>query len=208
MSNRELPMMPWFPDQFAASTVGWSFMQRAIYRALLELQWQAGDCACISASRSRLSRALKIDGRTLANVWPIVGAKFAPVPGGLQNFRLEQHRLRALALRKNRLDKARLAASARWSKHTPSNAPSNNAGNASSNAQAMPSLSIKNKTLPPYPPSRKRAANGGTTAAARPSAAGSGAIREDDPEVRRRRREAEALAAQHAQPGGDDDMPF
>lgn len=73
----------------------------------------------------------------------------------------------------------------------------------------MPSLSIKNKTLSPYPLSRKRPANGQGGRGA-PERGDPGAIREDDPEVQRKRREAETLAAQHAK-GRDDDeggMPF
>ena len=205
MSNRELPMMPWFPDQFAASTASWTFKQRAVYRALLDLQWESG--GCIPSSPVAISRALNCDARTVRNVWAIVGPKFLAVPGGLQNFRLEQHRLRALELRKSRVDKALSGATARWSKHTSSNAPSNAPSNAAGNAHAKPSQSSKNKTLSPYPLSRKRDANGEGRRVAPERSREPGAMREDDPEIQRKRREAETLAAQHAK-GRDDDMPF
>lgn len=34
--------MPWFPRDFASSTRGWPLVARAIYRELLDAQWDAG----------------------------------------------------------------------------------------------------------------------------------------------------------------------
>lgn len=206
MSNGELPWLPWYPARFEASTRGWTFMQRAVYRALLDLQWQAQIC-CISAKQSDLSRMLEIDSRAFAKCWKVIGPKFAKVEGGLQNRRLEEHRLAALEAHKKRVVAGRAGGLSRQAllKQSLVDNPSN--------AKAMPQamlkhLTSKNKTLPPYPPSRARAANG-RGAAARARGGEPGAIREDDPEVRRKRKEAETLAAQLAKPREDDDpMPF
>ena len=201
MSNRELPMMPWYPDQFAASTADWSFTERAVYRALLDLQWQNG---FISASLPRLSRALHVRLSTLTASWQTVGHKFATVEGGLQNHRLEEHRLAALELHRKKVAAARVRWDSAHAEHMQTHVQSTSAADAG-HMPLSPSPSLKIITPNPTP-TRKRAANG-KSAAARPTVGGTGAIREDDPEVQRKRREAESLAAQHAKPR-DDDMPF
>jgi uncharacterized protein YdaU (DUF1376 family) len=95
MSNRELPMMPWYPDQFRASTAGWTFAERAVYRALLDLQW-AQDV--IPDSDLRLAKAVGLNINHFRRAWKTVRLKFPCVEdgSGLRNFRLEQHRLAAL----------------------------------------------------------------------------------------------------------------
>lgn len=200
MSNRELPMMPWFPDQFAASTAGWTFTERAVYRALLDLQWQQG---CIFADLLRISQALGVDKRTVQRCWRLVGPKFAAVEGGLQNYRLEQHRLAALELHKKKVAAARVRWDAAHAEHMHTHKQSTSAASVSH----MPPSPSPSPSLSVFPNSSgKRAANG-KNAAARPTVGGTEAIREDDPDVRRKRREAETLAAQHAAKK-DDGMPF
>ena len=34
-----LPWMPWFPRDFRSSTIGWPLIAKAIYRELLDAQW-------------------------------------------------------------------------------------------------------------------------------------------------------------------------
>lgn len=207
MSNRELPMMPWFPDQFAASTAGWTFIERAIYRALLDLQWQQGT---IFRDVQRLSRALDVDVGTLKNHWSVVGPKFAAVEGGLQNYRLEQHRLAALELHMKRVAggrsrQAQLKATSQDSSSPPVSSPQAHL----SGLLQHPSPSLKNKKLSSssLTSARKRSANGQGGRAAPERSLEPGTMREDDPDIQRKRREAETLAAQHAKPK-DEDMPF
>jgi len=95
VSNRELPMMPWYPDQFSAATSSWTWVERAIYRALLDAQWAT---RTLPHSPNRLARICGMDVRTFRRPWETVKAKFQEVAeGGLQNYRLEQHRIAAFA---------------------------------------------------------------------------------------------------------------
>lgn len=93
MSNRELPMMPWYPDQFASATSTWNFAERAAYRALLDVQWAIGT---LPRDLWRLARAIGMELPDFEAVWPVVKDKFQEIDGGLRNFRLEQHRLTAV----------------------------------------------------------------------------------------------------------------
>lgn len=174
MSNRELPMMPWFPDQFAASTAGWSFMERAVYRALLDLQWQQGH---IYEDLRRICCATGVDLRTLQRCWRVVGQKFATVDGGLKNFRLEQHRLAALELRRKksaggRSRQAQLRAVHEESSRTPAGVLKQVLQDASSISSPSPSLrEEEDLSLPlPSPAAEQREkgalpkTNGGTRA--------------------------------------------
>ena len=93
MSNRELPMMPWFPKEFAVATSTWSFAERAAYRALLDIQWESG---VLPNEQWRLAQAIGMPLADFESVWPLVKRKFDPVDGGLLNKRLEEHRLESL----------------------------------------------------------------------------------------------------------------
>ena len=105
MSNRDLPMMPWYPDQFAASTSTWTWLERGLYRTLLDLQWQTN---VLPADEKRLARACGIDVRTFRKLWETVRGKFQTVEGGgLQNFRLEEHRRACAELKRARTEAGR-----------------------------------------------------------------------------------------------------
>lgn len=94
MSNRELPMMPWYPDQFAASTGAMTWQEEYVYRRLLDAQWSAG---LLSSDEKLLARLCKMDLRIFRRLWPAVRGKFVEIePGKIRNFRLEEHRLAAL----------------------------------------------------------------------------------------------------------------
>jgi uncharacterized protein YdaU (DUF1376 family) len=90
MSNRELPMMPWYPDQFAASTVAWSFVERSLYRALLDCQWQLGS---LPNDPKRLALCVGLSEEEFLAAWdPLVKEKFTVHRGALINKRLEYHK--------------------------------------------------------------------------------------------------------------------
>ena len=93
MSNRELPMMPWYPDQFQASTVAWTFAERSLYRSLLDAQWQLG---VLPADPKRLRIIVGMPEQDFSEAWQTVSEKFVPQRGGLVNKRLEYHRDEAL----------------------------------------------------------------------------------------------------------------
>lgn len=96
MTNRSLPMMPWFPQDFAGATSGWSFGERAVYRELLDAQWTLGE---LPNDPQRLARIARMDLADFEAAWPLVKTKFRVVRKGkisvLLNERLEDHRLKA-----------------------------------------------------------------------------------------------------------------
>lgn len=108
MSNRELPMMPWFPERFAISVATWAFAERAAYRALLDAQWSL---AVLPAETWRLAQAIGMRPDDFEKVWHTVSSKFDKVDGGLQNKNLEIERVKAFQL-KNGRQKGALATNA------------------------------------------------------------------------------------------------
>jgi hypothetical protein len=94
-----LPMMPWFPRDFLAATRGWPLIARAVYRELLDAQWDMGTLAIATPLLQQMS------GATVAEfeiAWAFVEAKFPVVEGGRQNPTLELHRQKALQLKEKR----------------------------------------------------------------------------------------------------------
>lgn len=55
-----MPRMPWYPSSFYASTRSWPLIARAIYRELLDTQWDSGglpnDPGALRAMLPRLLR--------------------------------------------------------------------------------------------------------------------------------------------------------
>jgi uncharacterized protein YdaU (DUF1376 family) len=96
MSNRELPMMPWFPKEFAAATSTWSFAERSAYRALLDVQWEMG---VLPVDNWRLAQAIGMPLADFESVWAQVSTKFEHVEGGVLNSRLEEHRVKSFQLK-------------------------------------------------------------------------------------------------------------
>lgn len=188
VSNRELPMMPWYPDQFAASTRSFSLLERAIYRELLDAQWQADS---LPSNEKLLARIVGLDVRVFRKSWVVVREKFITLPNGnLQNARLEKHRLAALDRRQKLIDAGRMGGQASV-KHR----SSNGASIAQPNAQALlntlslsPSedknsvLSGEVKPSPSVPPRRSPSPERRLIKTSNPE------------EIERRRREAAAIA--------------
>lgn len=110
MSNRELPMMPWYPQDFASATSAYTFVERALYRELLDAQWILGK---LPTDLKRLARIAKCDQADFDEAWPTVSQKFMEVNGCFQNKRLEEHRRKALSLVQQRRTAAQASADAR-----------------------------------------------------------------------------------------------
>lgn len=159
MSNRDLPMMPWYPDQFAASVnaAGMSWQEEYIYRRLLDAQWAAGNLqsserVSLTNNEKNLSRICRMPLHVFRKFWPAVKDKFVEIePGRIANERLEKHMLESMERKRKLTDAARLggqASVARRLSHRltggqPSAVPSVNS--------LSPSPSEESKTLP-YPP--------------------------------------------------------
>lgn len=98
--------MPWFPRDFLAATIGWRLLDRALYRCLLDAQWELGALPHDEEELARIAGATKSE---FDAAWPRVKAKFrSNAEGLLQNDRLEEHRQKALQIRddKRRAGKA------------------------------------------------------------------------------------------------------
>lgn len=99
MSNRELPMMPFYPNEFDASTKGWTWEERGVYHLLLAAQWQI---AVLPTSPKALAKVVGCTAKKFTTLWRRLEPKFPEIPTGRQNFRLEQHRLASLAHKESR----------------------------------------------------------------------------------------------------------
>jgi uncharacterized protein YdaU (DUF1376 family) len=115
MSNRDLPMMPWFPQDFAGATSAYTFVERALYRSLLDAQWIVG---ALPADEARLARVAGMaspeEFELFQAAWPTVSRKFEPVgEGEIVNKRLEEHRLKAIRLHEQRSSAGQASAATR-----------------------------------------------------------------------------------------------
>lgn len=92
-------MMPWFPRDFLAATRGWSLVERAVYRELLDAQWEIGR---LPMDADELARTISATRTEFDTGFSRCAGKFAKKNGGLVNERLEQHRRKASKLSKIR----------------------------------------------------------------------------------------------------------
>jgi uncharacterized protein YdaU (DUF1376 family) len=148
MSNRDLPMMPWYPDQFEASTADWSFAEASLYRRLLDAQWQLGS---LPAEKERLARICKLTLAEFDPLWKVVAPKFskgrgAGLAGRLINKRLEYHRVKAME-RKDHYAQA----GSKGGQATAQAKAKRRSSNAASIAQRTPPAKSKPPTPTPTP---------------------------------------------------------
>lgn len=95
MAEKRLVMMPWFPESFIASTRGWTLVERAVYRELLDAQWIQG---VLPSDESELIRLCGASRTEWKKAWPVVKKKFTETADGLKNDRLESHRAKAISI--------------------------------------------------------------------------------------------------------------
>jgi len=109
--RRSLPMLPWYPASFMSSTRGWGLAARAIYRELLDSQWDMGSVSADPASLQKLIGATATEWKS----WPIVEPKF-PIgaDGRRRNPTLEKHRIKAFALAERHRRGANKTNAQRW----------------------------------------------------------------------------------------------
>jgi hypothetical protein len=89
-------MMPWFPRDFLAATRGWRLIPRAIYRELLDVQWEQGGLPPDSGALRILIGATPAEWRS---GWAQVEPKFPVDADGLRrNRRLEGHRQKSISI--------------------------------------------------------------------------------------------------------------
>src|SRR5262245_56835295 len=96
MSTRKsFRWLRWFAQEFADSTVGWSFMERAIFRALLDVQWCVGP---LPLKLPRMAEAIRCPLEELERAWPTIRPKLQRTRRGWINERLESERQLSLRL--------------------------------------------------------------------------------------------------------------
>src|SRR5687768_7119621 len=89
MTDREKPV-PWYPAKFSIATLHMDFIQRSIYRALLDYSWVNGP---LPENEDELAALIGCSRELFRAGWPIVRRKFVRIEGGgLINRRLELHR--------------------------------------------------------------------------------------------------------------------
>lgn len=93
--KKQLPMMPWFPQSFAASTRGWTILERAIYRELLDAQWEMGR---LPSNPVAIALAIGANSDEFKVGFLKCASKFVEKNGELFNERLEHHRRKAKKL--------------------------------------------------------------------------------------------------------------
>jgi len=104
-------MMPWFPRDFLAATRGWRLIPRAIYRELLDAQWEQGGLPTDPGALRSLIGATPAEWRS---GWAQVEPKFPIGADGLRrNRRLEQHREKAMQIAQRRAESGRLGGKAK-----------------------------------------------------------------------------------------------
>lgn len=113
--NPSLVWFAWFPRDFRSSTLGWPLVAKAIYRELLDAQFDMGGLPADPAKLRALVAATPTEWR---HSWaPFLEAKFPVGEDGLRrNRRLEQHRQRAIAISGKRSEAGKLGAAAKAAK--------------------------------------------------------------------------------------------
>lgn len=143
MTNSDLPMMPWFPQDFLGATMGWTFAERSAYRALLDQQWVL---RALPTDESRLARLAQMEPVEFAAVWPIVQTKFVSTAAGLVNSRLERHRKESLRRKESFQRAANSTNAKRRAKHAPGDREDCSTRNATRDAR-RDAISISSSSL-------------------------------------------------------------
>jgi uncharacterized protein YdaU (DUF1376 family) len=111
MANRDLPMMPWFPRDFIASTRHLAFAERSLYRELLDYQWELGR---LPTNEVQLSRLVGLTVEEFTALWAAIADKFELIDGGYLNNSLERKRLESMELKQARSKGAQSANARRY----------------------------------------------------------------------------------------------
>jgi uncharacterized protein YdaU (DUF1376 family) len=92
-------MLPWFPRDFASSTLLWPLSARGAFRELLDLQWNLSSTTqpgTLPDDPEALRAAIRASKAEWRIAWPLIEPKFPLIDGGRRNARLEQHRQEAV----------------------------------------------------------------------------------------------------------------
>ncbi len=118
-ADPQFSRLPWYPRDFASSTMLWPLVARGAYRELLDLQWNLSSVTrpgVLPDDPEGLRVAIRATALEWKIAWPCVEPKFPLVPGGRQNGRLEEHRQEAVRRYLARQKGANLTNARRWRK--------------------------------------------------------------------------------------------
>ena len=105
--------LPLYVRDFLTATIGWTAEERGHYLTLLMLQWDRFGLPADLAGLERLSPGV-------GGVWALLEPKFPVDPDGQRrNPRLEEHRAKAMDMRRRRSEAAERANRARWGGREP-----------------------------------------------------------------------------------------
>lgn len=114
--------LKWYPRDFASSTSTWPLIARAVYRELLDLQWNEGGLerpGTIPEDPKRLRDIVHASSAQWRLAWPLVEGKFPIVEGGgRRNPRLEELRVEAVSEYLSRRKGAAATNVKRWGDHS------------------------------------------------------------------------------------------
>jgi hypothetical protein len=152
--------MPWYPRDFASSTRGWPLVARAVYRELLDAQWDLCSVAQPGILPDDEESLRTIAGATPAEwkiAWRYVDPKFPKVDGGRINARLEAHRQIAVAEYLGRQRGARATNAKRWG--NPSNGSTESTPTCSAGTPMPAPTRIAQRSLTDRSPNRSAIAD-------------------------------------------------
>lgn len=131
--------MPLYVRDFLTATIGWSAEERGHYLTLLMVQWDRGGLPADLSLLERLSPGVSA-------VWQVLTDKFPQGDDGQRrNTKLEQHRGKAIELRRKRANAGKIGNEARWSE-------SDCDADAIANGSQTDRNAIANGSHPPSPP--------------------------------------------------------
>jgi len=112
MSAKPLPFMPWYPARFLSSTRGWPLTARAIYRELLDCQWELGGLPADPGELRRMIGATPAEWK----YWRQFAERKFPIDadGQRRNATLEEHRTKSAAIRERNREGAGKTNAKRW----------------------------------------------------------------------------------------------
>jgi hypothetical protein len=131
-----LAWFEWYPSDFLGEVRGWPLVARAVYRELLDAQWDMGQLPCDPTKLRVLVPG--ITHRQWQVAWGLVEQKFPVVGEGRQNAALESKRRRAHELRERRQKAGRQGAEGKW---RPRDNEAQNDSPPDDNAMRLPSES-------------------------------------------------------------------
>lgn len=156
--SKSLPFMKWYPRDFAASTRGWPLIAKAIYRELLDYQWEVGS---IPESAQECSRIVQAHAKQWSMWITYFDEKFPTIrPGERQNKRLDEIRQEALNTYEKRIEAAKKGGQAKHKKGLPHAMPNGRPNGNPNGRQPEPDITGSSSSYLTTSTGRRRPSEG------------------------------------------------